>query len=94
MVVVSLVRNNRGATIKHALGFVGDERRFNVLLSRARQKLVFVGSLEFLRTVAHPFGMTDDADSSFLRLFLKTLDKQIAEGRTACVACTVRAAAE
>lgn len=93
VVVFSLVRNNRGATIKHALGFVGDERRFNVLLSRARQKLVFVGSLEFLRTIARPFGVSDDPDSSFLRLFLKTLDEQIAAGHAACVAGAFKAAA-
>ena len=80
VVIFSLVRNNRGATIKHALGFVGDKRRFNVLLSRARRRLVFVGSLEFLRTVASPLGMPSDPDSAFLRQFLLQLDIQVAAG--------------
>ena len=62
-------------------------------VSRARQKLVFVGSLEFLRTVARPFGLPDDADSNFLRLFLETLDAQIAAGRSARIAGSIRAAA-
>ncbi|WP_375404233.1 AAA domain-containing protein [uncultured Sphingomonas sp.] len=50
-VVVSLVRNN-GRTGIGALGFLADERRLNVLLSRARWKLVVIGSLNFLRAAA------------------------------------------
>ena len=43
IVVVSLVRNNHHSGSR-ALGFLSDERRMNVLLSRARWKLVVIGS--------------------------------------------------
>jgi hypothetical protein len=92
VVILSLVRNNRGATIKHALGFM-DERRFNVALSRARQKLVFVGSLEFLRIVASPFGKPNDPDSAFLRRLLRTIDELIARGHAVSVPGNLTAAA-
>lgn len=47
VVVVSLVRNNQHAG-PSALGFLRDARRMNVLLSRAKWKLIIVGSLKFL----------------------------------------------
>jgi hypothetical protein len=47
VVLISLVRNNHH-TGRRALGFLSDPRRMNVLLSRAKWKLVLVGSLEFL----------------------------------------------
>jgi hypothetical protein len=48
IVFVSLVRNNDHFG-RRALGIVRDRRRMNVLLSRAKWKLVIIGSLEFLR---------------------------------------------
>jgi superfamily I DNA and/or RNA helicase len=81
VVIFSLVRNNRGATVRKALGFVGDRRRFNVLISRARQRLIFVGSLEFLRTISAPLGLESDPASDFLRKFLDTLEEMIRDGR-------------
>lgn len=48
VVVISLVRNN-GRTAEAALGFLADQRRMNVLLSRARWKLIVVGSIDFLQ---------------------------------------------
>uniref|UniRef100_B0T8Q0 Superfamily I DNA or RNA helicase or helicase subunit-like protein n=1 Tax=Caulobacter sp. (strain K31) TaxID=366602 RepID=B0T8Q0_CAUSK len=81
VVVFSLVRNNRGATISKALGFVGDPRRFNVLLSRARQRLIFVGSRDFLAAVANPLGLEKDPEHRFLGKFLATLDQQIQSGK-------------
>jgi len=69
-VLVSLVRNN-GWSGKGALGFLSDERRMNVLLSRARWRLVVVGSLRFLRKRLPPGGQLPDTDSlSFLARFL------------------------
>ena len=50
-VVVSLVRNNHHAGARSALGFLSDARRMNVLFSRARWRMVLVGSLDFLREV-------------------------------------------
>jgi hypothetical protein len=47
IVIASLVRNN-DEKIGKGLGFLADRRRFNVLLSRAREKLVLVGSWNFL----------------------------------------------
>lgn len=47
VVIVSLVRNNPRTGVG-ALGFLREKRRLNVMLSRARQKLVLVGSLSFL----------------------------------------------
>jgi len=49
IVIVSLVRNNNRAAGK-GLGIVGDARRMNVLLSRAKWKLIIVGSRKFLET--------------------------------------------
>jgi hypothetical protein len=80
VVVFSLVRNNRGATIRRALGFVGDGRRFNVLLSRAKQRLIFVGSRQFLEVVARPIGLETKEEGAFLRKFLSTLDQLVDEG--------------
>lgn len=48
LVLVSMVRNNENVG-RRALGILADRRRMNVLLSRARWKLVIVGSLEFLK---------------------------------------------
>lgn len=73
IVVISLVRNNHH-TGKRALGFLSDPRRMNVLLSRAKWKLVLVGSLEFLETrfpKGVPVSKTDPL--WFLRNMLDTL---------------------
>jgi superfamily I DNA and/or RNA helicase len=48
VVIVSLVRNNPRVGLP-ALGFLREKRRMNVLLSRAREKLILVGSLAFLK---------------------------------------------
>ncbi|QPI73342.1 DEAD/DEAH box helicase [Sphingobium sp. Cam5-1] len=48
VVVISLVRNNAHSGVK-SLGFLSDKRRMNVLMSRARWRLVLVGSLDFLK---------------------------------------------
>lgn len=50
-IIVSLVRNNHLGTLSAALGFLADQRRMNVLLSRARWKLIVIGSLDFLDSV-------------------------------------------
>ncbi len=48
LVIVSTVRNNQRVG-RRALGILGDRRRMNVLLSRAKHKLVLVTSTGFLR---------------------------------------------
>ncbi|MDP9709042.1 UNVERIFIED_ORG: hypothetical protein J2X80_001115 [Pseudomonas fluorescens] len=50
-VVISLVRNNSHSNIYNALGFLADARRMNVLMSRAKWKIIIVGSLDFLRAI-------------------------------------------
>ncbi len=52
IVIISLVRNNGNATLRGALGFLADERRMNVLLSRARYKLIIIGSFSLLKAWA------------------------------------------
>lgn len=48
LIILSLVRNN-ARTGTGALGFLRDDRRMNVALSRAKWQLVIVGSLAFLQ---------------------------------------------
>ena len=73
LVIVSLVRNNP-RTGSPALGFLRDRRRMNVLLSRARQQLVLVGSLEFLRESSRHAKKSPDDELEFILTFLETLD--------------------
>jgi AAA domain len=49
--IVSLVRNNSYTGIRNALGFLSDFRRMNVLLSRAKWRLVVIGAFGFLEEI-------------------------------------------
>ena len=69
-VVVSLVRNNSHGSVKRALGFLSNPRRMNVLLSRARWRLIIVGSLEFIQSAA---AITKSSQESEEIVFLKKL---------------------
>jgi superfamily I DNA and/or RNA helicase len=74
LVIFSLVRNNSG-TGASALGFLRDDRRMNVALSRAKSKLVIVGSLAFLREAVR--GVNPDAGEhnlSFLTRVTETIE--------------------
>jgi hypothetical protein len=72
LVIVSLVRNNARTGVP-ALGFLRDPRRMNVLLSRARQQLVVVGSLEFLRESSRHASADLDDELSFVVKFLEAI---------------------
>ncbi len=71
VVVVSLVRNN-SRTGRSGLGFLSDPRRMNVLLSRAKSKLVIVGSLRFLREAVR--GVDPGGEKDDLRFLTTALD--------------------
>ncbi len=73
VVAASLTRNNVMVGSR-ALGFVKSPQRMNVLLSRARQKLVLATSQRFIREVVEgidPDGKSDELE--FLRKMLKEL---------------------
>ncbi len=75
LVAVSLVRNNWHSIPAKALGFLRDDRRMNVLLSRAKWKLIVVGSLRFYESVVATSKSLPDADIGFLERFLRSLDE-------------------
>ena len=53
VIIVSLVRNNH-AKRGRGLGILADGRRWNVLLSRAKRKLVLIGSFDFFASRITP----------------------------------------
>lgn len=70
-VIVSLVRNNSHGSVKRALGFLSNPRRMNVLLSRARWRLIIVGSLAFMQSAADIAKSPQDAEEiAFLKKLL------------------------
>jgi hypothetical protein len=92
LVIVSLVRNNHHSNVRNALGFLTDFRRMNVLLSRARWRLVLVGSKEFLNTIIKSAKGTDQEDEiAFLELFLRAFsDEEKAQMATTISEATLR----
>lgn len=68
IVILSLVRNNHHGGLR-ALGFLSDPRRMNVLLSRAKWKLIIVGSFDFLQRRLS----TDIISKSDRQYFLKKI---------------------
>lgn len=71
VVVVSLVRNN-GLVPWKSVGFLREANRMNVLLSRARHKLVIVGSWDFFASRCNDH--TDvDVDYSYLRRMMSVM---------------------
>lgn len=61
VVIISLVRNNDHVG-RRALGILRDRRRMNVLLSRAKWKLIIVGSMEFLHVQGRRYRRHDRND--------------------------------
>lgn len=89
LVILSLVRNNAGSGAR-ALGFLRDRRRMNVALSRAKSKLVIVGSPSFLVEAVR--GVNPDSgehDLTFINAIVDTINQLKKERRpdgTPCAA--------
>lgn len=80
LVVVSLVRNNAKVGTG-AVGFLRNRQRLNVLLSRARHKLVLVSSSQFLRDAADGTDpdRTGGSELAIFRAILDVIDRLATE---------------
>lgn len=85
VVVVSLVRNNHYTKPSQALGFLTDPRRMNVLLSRAKHRMVLVGSFDFLRSVTEQMTGRKAEQFGFLRTLISALDEGVSRGEVGVV---------
>jgi superfamily I DNA and/or RNA helicase len=84
LVLISLVRNNAHSTPSKALGFLRENRRMNVLLSRAKWRLILLGSLSFYRHVVTMSANMPDQDVGFLAKLIDALNRAV-EAREACI---------
>jgi hypothetical protein len=85
VVIVSLVRNNGSHTLNRALGFLQDERRMTVLMSRAKWRLIVVGSLDFLRATMERHSATSENSVQFLKRLLEGIDEARAQSTASIV---------
>ena len=83
VVIVSLVRNN-GLVPWKSIGFLKEANRMNVLLSRARQKLVIVGSWDFFQSRCDRF-TSEHAEYAYLRDLMRLAEESRKQGRLAKV---------
>ena len=81
VVVLSLVRNNHHSSVRSALGFLSNEQRMNVALSRARWRLFVITSIEFVETVITPAGGAVPPEVQFLQRFLRWVEDNRQAGR-------------
>lgn len=80
VVVASLVRNNTRGWYK-GLGILGDSRRMNVLLSRARWTTILIGSLDFLKRRFPPNQpVPENTGLRFLKRLIRLLSTPYARG--------------
>jgi hypothetical protein len=87
VVIVSMVRNNHHAGARGALGFLSDPKRMNVLLSRARWRLILVGSIDFLHAVlkSNASQGANAVDLGFLRALLEAFQEEKSKGNAVVV---------
>ncbi|HYH70083.1 MAG TPA: AAA domain-containing protein [Methyloceanibacter sp.] len=81
IVVVSLVRNNALVPWK-SVGFLREANRMNVLLSRARHKLIIVGSWDFFASRCDEH-TGEDVDYAYLRRMMQVLATAKTDGALA-----------
>ncbi len=82
VIIISLVRHNVNPTIRQALGFLVEMRRMNVLLSRAKHKLIIVGCFGLFKTWldkekhnrSKSHGVLSEDNFEFLDKFVTLLD--------------------
>ena len=81
VIVASLVRNNTEREISSAFGFLTEQERMNVMMSRAEKLLVLVGAWDFFR--AHLAGQSREAGQPFAELarLVDWLEQAFADGR-------------
>jgi len=79
IVIVSLVRNNALVPWK-SIGFLKEANRMNVLLSRARHKLIIVGSWEFFEKRCDEHTLAD-AEYAYLARMMSVLKAAKKEGK-------------
>ncbi|MER8743128.1 AAA domain-containing protein [Mesorhizobium sp. M1004] len=72
-VVISLVRNNEHTNYVKALGFIGRSNRMNVLVSRAKHKLIVIGSLAFFDHVLESTSNKSVKSLDFFRRLRRSL---------------------
>lgn len=78
IVIISLVRNNENASSgRHPLGFLRNEKRMNVLLSRAKRLMILVGSWEFFCESID----TNDRDSTHIANALSMIEQWFNQGK-------------
>lgn len=86
VIIASLVRNNDEKTGK-GLGFLADRRRVNVLLSRARHKLVLIGSWNFLTSRIDCSTEPHEEDElAHIGRLMRWLNSEVAAGRASRIA--------
>lgn len=79
IVIVSLVRNN-GLAAHKSIGFLKEANRLNVLLSRARHKLIIVGSWEFFDSRCDD-NTFDEAEHSYIGTMMEEMKRSEVAGR-------------
>jgi superfamily I DNA and/or RNA helicase len=84
IIVTSLVRNNHAA-LTGGVGFLTERPRLNVMLSRARRKLIFVGSWEFFTKRANDVALAEPGHPlHHLAIMFHELSQAVARG-SACI---------
>ena len=88
-VIVSMVRNNHHVNPARALGFLRDNRRMNVILSRAKWRLIMVGSLSFYNHIVSTSNNTSNQSIGFLQDFINSLDSEVTSGNASIISYNV-----